>query len=152
MDRAEPSARAVRGIPAERELRPGERVVLIAEILLAYARARRALRRAPIATAIAALRGGAPDTSSRAEGVEALDEIRRLGRAVSRTLALLPGDTRCLAQSLVLTRMLAERGIPARLVIGARAGPDFLAHAWVECGGHPVLTPGDGSFARLVEL
>jgi hypothetical protein len=97
-------------------------------------------------------RSATPDVSLGTERVEALEGIRRLGRAVSRTLALVPGDTRCLAQSLVLTRMLAERGIPARLVIGARAGPDFLAHAWVECGGHAVLTPGDGSFARLVEL
>ena len=125
---------------------------LIAEILLAYAHVRRALRRAPIAAAIASLRATMPSPSSPGDGVEALEEIRRLGRAVSRTLALLPGDTRCLARSLVLTRMLADRGIHARLVIGARAGPDFLAHAWVECAGHPVLTPGDGSFGRLVEL
>jgi hypothetical protein len=63
-----------------------------------------------------------------------------------------PGDTRCLARSLVLTRLLARRGIPAKLVIGARGGPDFLAHAWVEHSGEPVLSPGDGSFGRLVEL
>jgi hypothetical protein len=37
-------------------------------------------------------------------------------------------------------------------VIGARGGPDFLAHAWVEHGGDPVLDPGDDSFGRLVEL
>jgi Transglutaminase-like superfamily len=67
-------------------------------------------------------------------------------------LELVPGDTRCLARSLVLTRLLARRGIPAKLVIGIRADPEFLAHAWVECEGKPVLSPGDGSFARLVEL
>lgn len=81
-----------------------------------------------------------------------LEESRRLGRAVARTLALVPGDTRCLVRSLVLTRILARRGIPAKLVIGARAAPDFLAHAWVEYAGDPVLSPGDGSFGRLVEL
>ncbi len=64
----------------------------------------------------------------------------------------MPGDTRCLVRSLVLTRLLARRGIPAKLVIGARAAPDFLAHAWVEYDGDPVLSPGDGSFGRLVEL
>jgi hypothetical protein len=48
--------------------------------------------------------------------------------------------------------MLARRGIPAKLVIGARSAPDFLAHAWVEHAGAPVLDPGDGSFGRLVEL
>jgi hypothetical protein len=141
----------VRGIPADRALKLSERVRLMAEILRAYAHARRALRRVPIAAAVASLRATMP-VASDGDDVEALEEIRRLGHAVSRTLRLLPGDTRCLARSLVLTRMLADRGIPARLVIGARAGPDFLAHAWVECAGHPVLTPGDGSFGRLVEL
>ena len=51
-----------------------------------------------------------------------------------------------------VTALLARRGIPARLVIGARTTPAFLAHAWVECDGVAVLDPGDGSFARLVEL
>jgi hypothetical protein len=64
----------------------------------------------------------------------------------------MPGDTRCLARSLVLTRLLAGRGIQAKLVIGTRPAPDFLAHAWVEHAGDPVLAPGDGSFGRLVEL
>jgi hypothetical protein len=64
----------------------------------------------------------------------------------------MPGDTRCLMQALVLTRMLARRGIPARLVIGARTVPGFFAHAWVEHDGQPVLAIGDGLFDRLVEL
>jgi hypothetical protein len=81
-----------------------------------------------------------------------LAEAHHLGNAVARTLAVMPGDTRCLVRSLVLTRLLARRGIPASLVIGARAAPDFLAHAWVEHAGDPVLAPGDGSFGRLVEL
>lgn len=138
-------------MPADRPLSPRERVRLVAEILTAYARARRALRRAPIASVIDSLRAEQPTPPS-PDGAEHLDEVRRLGRAVSRTLALLPGDTRCLARSLVLTRLLARRGIPARLVIGARTVPEFLAHAWVEYGGQPVLSPGDGSFGRLVEL
>jgi hypothetical protein len=52
----------------------------------------------------------------------------------------------------VLTRLLASRGIQAKLVIGARTTPEFLAHAWVEHDGRPVLDPGDDSFGRLVEL
>jgi hypothetical protein len=71
---------------------------------------------------------------------------------VLRTLALVPGDTRCLARSLVLTQLLARRGIRSKLVIGTRTAPDFIAHAWVEHHGQPVLSPGDGSFGRLVEL
>lgn len=148
-------------MPADRRLSPRERVRLIAEILAAYARARRALRRAPITAVVDSLRvqeqasphpPGEPLYLFEASPTEHLEEVRRLGHAVSRTLALLPGDTRCLARSLVLTRLLARRGIPARLVIGARTAPEFLAHAWVEYGGEPVLSPGDGSFGRLVEL
>jgi Transglutaminase-like superfamily len=131
----------------------GRRVRLAVEILAAYAQARRALRRAPIADAVASLRArsaapGAPPGPASGR----LDEARSLGHAVTRLLALVPGDTRCLVRSLVLTRLLARRGIPAKLVIGARARPEFLAHAWVEHAGDPVLAPGDGSFGRLVEL
>jgi hypothetical protein len=126
------------------------RLRLGVEILVAYAQARRALRREPIATVVAGLRARAP------RPVEACGATRaqalRLGRAVSRLLRYVPGDTRCLARSLVLTRLLARRGIGAILVIGARPEPSFLAHAWVEHAGDPVLDPGDGSFGRLVEL
>lgn len=127
-----------------------ERGRLVTEIVAAYLRARREMRRAPIATAVERLRAGGPPP--RAEEANSLEEARRLGRAVVRTLVFVPGDTRCLRRSLVLMKLLAKRGISARLVIGARTGPDFLAHAWVEHGGEPVLPPGDGSFGRLVEL
>ncbi len=134
-----------------------ERAALAFEILAAYARARRELRRAPIADVVSRLRCAQPAAAARSgshgpAGASALAEARRLGHAVTRLLALVPGDTRCLVRSLVLTRLLARRGIPARLVIGARAAPDFLAHAWVEYAGAPVLAAGDGSFGRLVEL
>lgn len=141
-----PTARRLRG----ERLSQAERIRLAAEIVVAYARARRALRRAPIASVVASLRSEAAPVLPPAAGT--LEEARRLGRAVTRTLALVPGDTRCLVRSLVLTRLLANRGISAKLVIGARGGPDFLAHAWVEHAGDPVLSPGDGSFGRLVEL
>lgn len=142
-------ARAPR-LPGARPLRPAERLRLASEILAAYVRARRELRRAPIQAVVAALRADRP--IDRTATSDEVFEARRLGRAVSRLLRLLPGDTRCLARSLVLTRLLARRWIPARLVIGACADPEFLAHAWVECDGQPVLPPGDESFGRLVEL
>lgn len=124
---------------------------MAAEIALACVRARRELRNEPIEAALVALRSqaGAPRLSS---GPAVLDEARRLGIAVTRTLRLLPGDTRCLTRSLVLTLLLSRRGVPVKLVIGARAAPRFTAHAWVEYEGHAVLAPGDGSFGRLVEL
>lgn len=142
----------MRRLPPERRLRPGERARLAAEIVAAYLRARRELRRAPIEQAVARLRAGDGGEREAAPPAAELDEARRVGRAVVLTMRFLPGDTRCLRRSLVTLRLLARRGIPARLVIGARTGPDFLAHAWVEHRGVPVLSPLDGSFGRLVEL
>ncbi len=145
-----PHRRALR-LPPERRLSTRERVALACEIVGAYARAHLLLRRLPIEAALAELRPRQPAAHTPASEQDR-DEARRLGRGVTRTLALLPGDTRCLVRSLVLTRLLSRRGLPATLVIGARPGPSFLAHAWVEHGGIPVLDPGDGSFARLAEL
>ncbi len=158
-------------VSAAAPLRLADRVELAGEILLSYLLARRDLAGAPIADVVAGLRSPArraplvgsaagdvalaPDVAvAREQDVssEALVRARRLARAVVATLRLLPGDTRCLLRSLVLTRLLARRGIPSRLVIAARTDPEFLAHAWVECGGAPVLDPGDETFGRLVEL
>jgi hypothetical protein len=137
-------------LPRGRSLGPRERARLIGEVVVAYVRARRELRQVPIETAVARLRGG--QGGSGRGGPEALEEAARLGRIVVRTLAFLPGDTRCLRRSLVLTQLLARRGISGRLVIGARTAPDFLAHAWVEHEGIPVLSPEGDAFGRLVEL
>jgi hypothetical protein len=137
------------GARVERLSHPA-RAHLAVEILRAYGQSRRALRRAPIETVVASLRTRSP--SAAPPSSSSLGEARRLGRAVTRLLKYVPGDTRCLARSLVLTRLLARRGMEAKLVIGARTTPKFLAHAWVEHDGRPVLDPGDDSFGRLVEL
>jgi Transglutaminase-like superfamily len=153
--RAELRLAAPSGTADVRRLGAVERVRLATEVVVAYVQARRALRRAPIASVVASLRSQSPHVSASASDVLAestLAEARRLGWAVGRTLKLVPGDTRCLVRSLVLTRLLARRGIPGKLVIGARTAPDFLAHAWVECAGDPVLSPGEGSYGRLIEL
>jgi hypothetical protein len=126
------------------------RLRLALEILTAYTRSRYGLRRAPIASVVAGLRSRSP--SAAPPVADSLEEARSLGWAVARLLAYVPGDTRCLIRSLVLTRLLARRGIQAKLVIGARATPEFFAHAWVEHDGIAVLDPGDESFGRLVEL
>jgi hypothetical protein len=57
-----------------------------------------------------------------------------------------------LTRSLVLTRLLARRGIPSTLVIGVRSQPSFVAHAWVEYRGSALLPAERGTFQRLVEL
>jgi hypothetical protein len=129
----------------------GEQAALGLEIVVAYVRARRELRRAPIEQVVERLRPAGPSEAPSPAAAER-EEARSLGWVVVRTLRFLPGDTRCLRRSLVLLQLLARRGIAARLVIGVRTRPDFLGHAWVECGGMPVLSPLDGSFGRLVEL
>jgi hypothetical protein len=151
--RADAHSAEARGLPHKRPRSPRQRARLACEIVAAYLQARRELRRAPIASVLAALRAESPPLrTAPAQAGAQLGEARRLGWVVARTLKLMPGDTRCLARSLVLTRLLARRGIPSKLVIGAQAVPDFRAHAWVECDGQPVLSPGDGSLGRLVEL
>jgi hypothetical protein len=126
------------------------RASLAIQIIAAYAESRRALRRAPIADVVAGLRTRSPSSAPPVH--DSLEQARSLGWVVARVLAHVPGDTRCLVRSLVLTRLLASRGIEAKLIIGARTEPEFLAHAWVEHNGTPVLDPGNGSYGRLVEL
>jgi hypothetical protein len=71
---------------------------------------------------------------------------------VGRTLGALPADAQCLTRSLVLTSLLARRGIASSLVIGVKPEPEFEAHAWVESNGTPLLPPNEGEFTRLVEI
>ena len=138
---------------AERPLSPPAKARLAAEVLASYVRVRRLLRGRDIREAVAAVRNGTPPEHSRERPPdEALARSRRLARAVMLTLRLLPGDTRCLSQSLVLTRLLARRGIESRLVIGVRPGERFAAHAWVEHGNVPLLPPGRTDFEELVTL
>lgn len=100
---------------------------------------------------VAATRAG-PAASPAAPGPDAALVAARLGYAVSKTLRVLPTDSRCLVQALVLTRLLSIRGISSRLVIGARSQPDFAAHAWVEHAGQPVLPAAEYGDSRLIEL
>lgn len=75
----------------------------------------------------------------------------RLARATRRTVPLVPGDSRCLVQALVLAGLLARRGTPSTVVIGVQPTADVLdAHAWVELEGRPLLPTG--GFAPLVEV
>ena len=132
-------------------LGPLGRVRLALEVVAAYPHVRRALRRQDVRDTIAALRGSVP-AQREPPSPRSLAEGLRLGRAVARTLRLLPADSRCLTQSLVLTRLLARRSIGGVLVIAVRPGAGFGAHAWVELGGAPLLPTGSDEFERLVEL
>lgn len=127
------------------------KIRLAIEIVDTYVRVRVWLMRMDLPAVVAATRVvGQP--------VPAGGELRkqaigyRLGRIVGRTLSMLPADSRCLVRSLVLSRLLARRGIPATFVIGVKLEPEFEAHAWVESGGVALLSPGDMAGGRLLEL
>ncbi|HWD77214.1 MAG TPA: lasso peptide biosynthesis B2 protein [Solirubrobacteraceae bacterium] len=131
----------------------GLKLALAAEIFAGYITARRLMLRHDIRDVVLVMRPpGAPPAANGREPEEAMLVARRLGYAVTRTLRKLPTDSRCLVQALVLSRLLSVRGIDSTLVIGARSGPEFAAHAWVEYAGEPVLSPAGFDESRLVEL
>jgi hypothetical protein len=138
------------GLSSPTPLRPGARVMLAVEIVAAYGVAWWTLRRRGLREALAMLRVG-PETAPPASSADAVAVGRRLGRAVRRTLSALPADSRCLMSSLVLTRLLAKRGIESSLVISVQPGEKFGAHAWLEHDGAPLLPP-DGPDLRLATL
>jgi Transglutaminase-like superfamily len=120
---------------------------LVVEILRVYCVVRWRMRGQDIRVIVARLRGdGAAGT------LTDQPHARRLGRAVARTLNLLPTDNRCLARSLVLDTLLTRRSLRSVVVLAARTEPDFAAHAWVEHDGVPVLPPGSPEYKRLIEL
>jgi hypothetical protein len=124
-----------------------EKAALTVEIVLSYVHIRWLMRRGDLRAALAAVRRTVAPASSCAPPFP-----NRLGGIVEARLRLLPGDTRCLARSLVLLRLLARRGVSGTFVIGVRTEPDFGAHAWVELDGHPLLQPIEATGARLIEL
>jgi len=74
----------------------------------------------------------APD---REPSPEDLATARALAAAVERAAGFRLYRVPCLPRALLLRRMLAGRGIPARLRIGVRReGGGLHAHAWVVCG------------------
>ena len=129
-----------------------EKALLVGEILVAYVPERWRLHRRPLTELLTRARGSRGDAHARVAVQEEAAEAARLGRAVARTLARLPTDSRCLISSLVLTRLLARRRIEGRLVIAVCPGADFAAHAWVEHLGRPLLRQADSRYERLVEL
>ena len=129
-----------------------EKFALTVEITLAYVRVRWLMRRGDLRAAVATVRRTMP-TEAGPRGDAALAFAARLGSIVGGRLRHLPGDTRCLARSLVLLKLLARRGLPhGVLIIGVRTEPAFGAHAWVELDGRSLLQPIEASGSRLVEL
>jgi hypothetical protein len=147
-----PAAETVLVSRAERSaLRVTAKTRLALEILGAYGRVRWLLRRSDVVSTLERVRGSEAESSTRTVASDGLSG-ERLGHAVNRTLRLLPTDSRCLMQSLVLTSLLARRQIDSSLVIGVRPAPSFAAHAWVEERGEALLPSGEDHYRRLVEL
>jgi Transglutaminase-like superfamily len=142
---------AARAIPAGGMPR-SLKAALIAEILTGYVTARRRMSRGDIRDAVRAARARLATSGQPPAGADPGLVAARLGYAVTKTLQVLPTDSRCLVQALVLSELLSTRGIPSTLVIGAHSQPVFEAHAWVECAGRPVLSTEGFQGARLVEL
>jgi len=134
----------------DRRFSPREKVELGLEIVVAYGRARWWLWRTDLPRTVAALR-----PATQVDGVAPPETERvgaRLGWVVGKTLRRLPFDSRCLMRSLVLTSLLARRGIASSLVIAVQSEPEFGAHAWVESRGVPLLPPADSPFSRIIEI
>lgn len=139
---------------SEVEQRPGpmpilHKLALVAEVLATYVHVRLLMLRDDTRPTVDALRG---NCSAPTDERGALIVGIRLGRVVTRTLRVLPTDSRCLVKSLVLTAMLGRRGLAGTVVIGVRTDPAFEAHAWVELAGRHLLPAFEDSFSRLVEL
>lgn len=120
-----------------------DRAVLVLEIVLLRIRSGRAFRReADTRAAVRALRRSrvvAPlVTEAERERV-----IARLAWITPKVLQRLPGERRCLMQSLVLTGLLSRRGLTSNIVIGVSGEGSLSAHAWVTVDGQPVSDPGD---------
>lgn len=125
---------------------------LVFEVLGVYARVRwLVLRRGPIGAASILRSGLREHAAADPDGLRVLRSLL-FGRAVTRVLTLLPTDSRCLMRALVLTGMLARRGVFTKIVIGVRPSPGFAAHAWVEVEGTPLVPGDDSNYRRLTEI
>jgi hypothetical protein len=124
---------------------------LAVEVLAAYGRVRWSLRREDLPRTVAALRAGQREGSAVVPAAQR--DRENLEAAVVRTLRLLPNGSRCLTRSLVLLRLLAQRGTHGTLVIAVSPGDEagLDAHAWVEVEGRPLIAAAP-DYGRLVTL
>ena len=125
-----------------------KRISLTVEIVATFVVVRLTMREPDIRQTLARLREGADAPPSEID----LEVAFSLAHAVSRVLAFVPRRSRCLVQSLVLTKLLARRGISSSLVIAVAPGPQLEAHAWVESGHVPLLRPATPEQGHLVRL
>lgn len=96
-------------------------------------------------------REGIPDLDSPLHTAGRTDEILQLAERVRRAAChRFIFNMSCLRQALVLRSRLKIRGIPARLVYGARKSQEkFFAHAWVEIEGLRLESGPDNLFHKF---
>ena len=77
--------------------------------------------------------------------LEQLRVAHRIGKLVASAAKYTPWQSLCLAQVLVVQRLLAKRRIPGQLYLGVRRGCELTddpvglsAHAWLQCGDYIV--------------
>ena len=77
--------------------------------------------------------------------LEQLRIANRIGKLVASAAKYTPWQSLCLAQVLVVQRLLSRRGIPGQLYLGVRRGCELTddptglsAHAWLQCGQYIV--------------
>lgn len=70
------------------------------------------------------------------------DEVDRVCCAINDACVWYPKRVLCLQRSVVTTCLLRNRGIPAKMVMGAQSLP-FKAHAWAEVNDRPINERND---------
>lgn len=132
-----------------------ERAAMAGEIVHAYLGCRFELRRAGVAGALRWARRpvAASDPTDRVMQGRSVDIAAgiRLASITARALQRVPTDTRCLNQSLVLVRLLANRGVHAQLALAVRRH-EVAAHAWVEVAGEAVSPLAPDGFVQVSTL
>jgi hypothetical protein len=115
-----------------------DRAALAARIWYWYFRIRLRLRRRDLVDVVESL--------GRTGRITAYSiEPRRLGRIVDRALPFRVSRATCLAQSLILYRLLRTQGLAPQLVIGLpHQSATHEAHAWIELDGKDVGPPPGG--------
>lgn len=108
----------------------------------AQLRARRALKREPIAALIAGLASRPCDTGARPDSAG----LERIAAAFRTTAGWVESADQCMPRALAARRMCNCRGLGAALILGVRLAP-FAAHAWVQADEAVVV--GDLEQVRL---
>ncbi|MGH2871889.1 MAG: lasso peptide biosynthesis B2 protein [Solirubrobacteraceae bacterium] len=129
-----------------------QKLRLAVEILRAHGKVRARLRSDDLVEVLRVLRGERAAVQAPGPTATGYLEAALLARAMRRVLTIAPLDDSCLTESLVLTALLARRRIDTSLLIAARPGDEFAAHAWIEYAGRPLLPPATGAYRLLVEL